>query len=478
MSEDVAMMSATDLVAHYRRKTLSPLEATRAALDRISARQQEFNAFCLVDADAALTSARASEARWQAGTPIGLVDGVPTTIKDMFLTRGWPTLRGSRTISPLGPWNEDSPLVARLREQGAVLLGKTTQPEFGWKAVTDSPLTGVTRNPWNTGKTPGGSSGGAAVAAASGMGALHAGGDGAGSIRIPASFCGIFGMKPSFGRVPNYPLKMPGSITHCGPMTRTVTDGALMLTVMAGPDVRDGTALPYEARDFRIGLNDGLRGLRIAYSATLGYAEVDNEVAAPLSRAVQVFADLGAIVDVVDPCFENPRQAFETYYYVRFAWLYDMLSPDQRRLLDPGIVEMAEDGRRCSARDLLEADAARAELRARMSIFHDTYDLLLTPVVPLAAFDAGIEYPSGRGYSRWFDWSPFTYPFNFTGQPAASVPCGFTSKDMPVALQLVGPRYRDDLVLRASRAYEALCPFTLPGKRPDPDRISDEVPPS
>jgi aspartyl-tRNA(Asn)/glutamyl-tRNA(Gln) amidotransferase subunit A len=462
MSEDVAMMSATELVARYRRKTLSPVEATRAALDSITAHQQRLNAFCLIDVDAALASARAAEARWQSGTPMGLIDGVPTTIKDMFLTRGWPTLRGSRTISPLGPWDEDSPLVARLREQGAVLLGKTTQPEFGWKAVTDSPLTGVTRNPWNAAKTPGGSSGGAAVAAATGMGALHAGGDGAGSIRIPAAFCGIYGLKPSFGRVPNYPLKMPGSITHCGPMTRTVADSALMLTVMTGPDARDGTALPYEARDFRIGLDDGVRGLRIAYSATLGYADVDAEVAAPLAQVAHSFADLGAIVDAVDPGFANPRPAFETYYYVRFAWLYDVLSPDQQQLLDPGIVQMAEVGRSYSARDLLVADAARAELRTCMSVFHNTYDLLLTPVVPLAAFDAGIEYPPGRGYSRWFDWSPFTYPFNFTGQPAASVPCGLTSKGLPIALQIVGPSYRDDLVLRASRACEALCPFTMP----------------
>jgi aspartyl-tRNA(Asn)/glutamyl-tRNA(Gln) amidotransferase subunit A len=462
MSEDVVMMAATDLVARYRRKMLSPVEVTRAVLDHMTAQQEVLNAFCFVDADAALASAMAAEKRWQSRTPLGLVDGVPTTIKDMFLTRGWPTLRGSRTISPVGAWNEDSPLVARLREQGAVLLGKTTQPEFGWKAVTDSPLTGITRNPWNINKTPGGSSGGAAVAAATGMGALHAGGDGAGSIRIPAAFCGVYGLKPSFGRVPNYPLKMPGSITHCGPITRTVVDSALMLTVMAGPDMRDGTALPYDARDFRVGLEDGVRGLRIAYSATLGYADVDPDVAIPAAQAAQSFADLGATVEEVDPGFENPRPAFEIYYYVRFAWLYDMLSPEQQQLLDPGIVEMAEEGRRYTARDLLESDATRAELRTRMRIFHNTYDLLLTPAVSVAAFDVGIEYPPGRGFSRWLDWSPFTYPFNFTGQPAASVPCGFTSEGLPVAVQIVGPSYRDELVLRASRALEAICPFALP----------------
>ena len=228
-----------------------------------------WNAFILVDESAALASARASEQRWRGGAPIGAVDGVPTTIKDMFLTRGWPTRRGSRTSPADGPWDDDSPLVARLREQGAVLLGKTTQPEFGWKGVGDSPLTGITRNPWNPAKTPGGSSAGAAVAAAMGMGALHAGGDGGGSIRIPASFTGIFGIKPPFGRVPNWPGRMPGSITHAGPMTRTVADAALMLTVMAGPDSAIGRRCRMMAATTRWGSNKVFPDCALQYSATL-----------------------------------------------------------------------------------------------------------------------------------------------------------------------------------------------------------------
>ncbi len=271
VASDPATLSATELLRLYRQKQLSPLEVTRAALDRIARFDGAVNAFCLVDEERALADARAAEVRWQRGEPCGLVDGVPTTIKDLVLTEGWPTLRGSRAIDPDQPWDEDAPATARLREQGAILIGKTTTPEFGWKAVTDCALTGITRNPWDISKTPGGSSGGAAAACALGMGALHVGSDGGGSIRIPAGFTGIFGLKPSFGRVPAYPSSPFGTVSHLGPMTRTVADAALMLTVLAQPDSRDWFALPYDRRDYRIGLEQGARGLRIAFSPSLGY---------------------------------------------------------------------------------------------------------------------------------------------------------------------------------------------------------------
>ncbi|HEY5636358.1 MAG TPA: amidase family protein, partial [Burkholderiales bacterium] len=272
MSADLCALSATELVAAYRAKTVSPVEATRDALERIAKLNPKLNCFNLVDEKGALAAARESEARWRKGAPMGLLDGVPTSIKDIILTKGWPTLRGSKTVDPKGPWNDDAPAVARLREHGAVLLGKTTTPEFGWKGVTDSPLTGITRNPWDPTKTPGGSSGGSAAAVASGMGALTVGTDGGGSIRIPCAFTGLFGLKPSFGRVPAWPLSPFGTVAHLGPMTRTVADAALMLNVLALPDARDWHALPYDGRDYRVGLEDGVRGLRIAYSPALGYA--------------------------------------------------------------------------------------------------------------------------------------------------------------------------------------------------------------
>ena len=254
MTTDPAMFSAAELRHLYRTRALSPVETTRAVLERIARFDRAVNAFCLVDEQRALAAAHASEARWHKGEPCGAVDGVPATIKDLVLTRDWPTLRGSLAITREQAWDEDAPATARLREQGAVLIGKTTTPEFGWKAVTDCALTGITRNPWDTRRTPGGSSGGAAVAAALGLGVLHVGSDGGGSIRIPAGFTGVFGLKPSFGRVPAWPASPFGTVAHLGPLTRTVSDAALMLNVLALPDGRDWSALPYDGRDHRIGL--------------------------------------------------------------------------------------------------------------------------------------------------------------------------------------------------------------------------------
>jgi aspartyl-tRNA(Asn)/glutamyl-tRNA(Gln) amidotransferase subunit A len=346
-----ALFSATELVGRYRRKQLSPVEATRAALERIERFDGAVNAFCVLDPEAALAAARASEDRWQRGNPIGMVDGVPTTIKDVVLTKGWPTLRGSRAIARDQPWNEDAPVVARLREHGAVLLGKTTTPEFGWKAVTDSPLTGITRNPWDVSKTPGGSSGGAAAACALGMGALHIGTDGGGSIRIPSSFTGVFGLKPSFGRVPAWPLSPFGTVAHLGPMTRTVSDAALMLNVLALPDKRDWMALPYDPRDHRIGLDDGVRGLKIAFSPALGYAEVEPEVAQKVAAAAAVFAELGAHVEQTDPGFRCTRTTFQTHWYAAAASLLRSYDAEQRAQMDPGLIEIATEGERIALLD-------------------------------------------------------------------------------------------------------------------------------
>jgi aspartyl-tRNA(Asn)/glutamyl-tRNA(Gln) amidotransferase subunit A len=301
-----------------------------------------------------------------------------------------------------------------------------------------------------------------ALAAASGMGMLNLGSDGAGSIRMPAGFCGVHGLKSTFGRIPAYPYgNLPG-FSHSGPLVRTVADAALMLTVIAEPDPRDWLALPVDRRDWRIGLEDGVRGPRIAYSRNLGYAWVDDEIANLVDAAVSVFAELGAEVEAVGPGFANPREAFEVFYSANIMATVDAIAPGKRALMDPGYLRMAEEGRRHSAADLLRAWGARDALGRHMNEFHRHWDLLLTPQLPLAAFDVGIEYPEGRGMSSWFDWSPFTYPFNFTQQPAASVPCGLTKDGLPAALQIVGARYAEDVVLRASRAYESVCPFRMP----------------
>ena len=455
---DLADWTATELIEAYRDRTVSPVEATQAALDRLAALDRSVNAFCLVDADGALAQARASQARWSAGAPAGPVDGVPTSIKDVFLTRGWPTLRGSRTIDPDQDWTEDASSVTRLRESGAVLLGKTTTPELGWKGVTDSPLTGVTRNPWDVSRTPGGSSGGAAAAVACGMGALAVGTDGGGSVRIPASFSGIVAFKPTFGRIPLFPASPFGTLAHAGPLTRSVEDAALMLDVLAVPDPRDLSALPRPELPFRAGLEAGVAGLRVAFSPNLGYVEVDAEVAALVGKAVQVLGGLGAHIEQTDPGFSDPVEAFHVLWFAGAAKSVEDLTVEQRQLIDPGLRDISDQGRGFSALEYLEAVAQRMTLGALMGRFHEAYDLLVTPTMPITAFEAGVEAPPGSTEPRWTSWTPFSYPFNLTQQPAATVPCGLTDAGLPVGLQFVGPRHHDSRVLAAAKAYQDSAP--------------------
>jgi aspartyl-tRNA(Asn)/glutamyl-tRNA(Gln) amidotransferase subunit A len=456
-------MSAVDLLAQYRAKKLSPVEAVKAALQRIGRLNPRFNAFCLVDEAAALASAAASEARWMKGQPIGLVDGVPVTVKDLLVAKGWPTLRGSKAVDPKQAWDEDAPCVARLREEGAVLLGKTTTPEFGWKGVTDSPLTGITRNPWDETKTPGGSSGGAAVAAACGMGALHLGTDGGGSIRIPAGFTGIFGLKQSFGRVPASPLSPFGTLAHIGPMTRTVADAALMLNVITKPDLRDWYAIPYDAKNYLDGLEAGVRGWKIAFSPTMGGHPVDPEIAKLVAAAAQVFRELGATVEEVEPEIgANVGLTFVNHWFPGAANALRSYTPAQQAVMDPGLREVAGAGATLPLMDYLASVKEREQLGVRMNQFHKEWDLLLTPTLPLPAFAAGVECPVMADGSRWTDWTPFSYPFNLTRQPAATVPCGLTTAGLPAGLQIVGPSFGDAAVLQAARAFEKLRPFRMP----------------
>jgi aspartyl-tRNA(Asn)/glutamyl-tRNA(Gln) amidotransferase subunit A len=459
--QDLCALSATALLDLYRTRQLSPVEVAKAVMARVEKFNPAFNAFNFIN-EKFIDDAKASEARWFSGQPKGLLDGVPVSIKDIILTKGWPTLRGSKTIDPKGPWNDDAPATARLREHGAVFIGKTTTPEFGWKGVTDSPLTGITRNPWNKDKTPGGSSGGAAAAVASGMGPLTVGTDGGGSIRIPCGFTGLFGIKPSFGRVPAWPLSPFGTVAHVGPMTRDVTDAALMLNVLSQPDARDWHALPYDPRDWRTGLERGVKDLRIAFSPNLGYATVDGEIAAIVANAVKTLESLGARVEEKHPGFENPEPIFRTHWFSGAAALLRGIPKEKHKLIDPGLLEVAAEGERISAAQILDAQMKRGALGTHMNLFHRDYDLLVTPTLAIAAFDAGKEVADAKLMNRWTDWTPFSFPFNLTQQPAASIPCGFTKAGLPVGLHLVGPRYADALVLQAARAFESVRPIELP----------------
>ncbi|NEA90866.1 amidase [Actinospica acidiphila] len=449
-------LTATRLVDGYRKGEFGPVEVTRAALRRAEEIQPEVNAFVRLLADDAVERAAASEERWRRGEQLGPLDGVPVTVKDILLLRGAPTLKGSRTIDPAGRWDEDAPSVARLRERGAVFLGKTTTPEFGWKGVTDSPLSGVTRNPYDPTRTAGGSSGGAAAAVALGAGPLALGTDGGGSVRIPAAFCGIFALKPTYGRVPLYPASAFGTLAHVGPMTRDAADAALLMDAIAAPDPRDWSGLPPAPGPLSEALGGGVRGLRVAFSPSLGgQVRVDPGVAAVVRRAVERLAGLGAYVEETDPDLADPVEAFHALWFAGAARVTQALGREQRERLDPGLREICRAGGRLSALDYLAAVDVRMDLGRRMGRFHDTYDLLVTPTLPVTAFEAGAEVPRGSGHRRWTGWTPFTYPFNMTQQPAASVPVGLAD-GLPVGLQLVAARHRDDLVLRAAHAlYEA-----------------------
>jgi aspartyl-tRNA(Asn)/glutamyl-tRNA(Gln) amidotransferase subunit A len=450
-----------DLLACYRRKELSPVEAIGAALDRIERYNSIVNAYCHVDAEGALRLARESEARWMAGAPKGALDGVPTGVKDNILVAGMPARFGS-TLTSTASSRHDAPAVARLREQGAIVLGKTAMPEFGWKAVGDSPLTGVTRNPWDTRKTPGGSSAGAVAATILGMGAIHLGTDGGGSIRIPAAFTGCYGIKPTRARVPVWPASPLGTLAHHGPITRSVADAALALSIISAPDLRDVHGWISPACDFHTSLDDGVRGVRIAYSPRLGYAKrVDPEVEMAVKAAARLFEDFGARVEEADPDIGgDPIAAWDTLWWSSAASILRAYGERVGGDVDPGLVAGAAHGRNISAVDFIAAQIKRAEVSNALARFFERYDLLMTPAVPLPAFETDHNVPpAGDWGAHWTDWAPFSYPFNLTQQPAASVPCGMTQEGLPIGLQIVGAIGADDLVLRASRAFEAARPF-------------------
>lgn len=458
MQDEFVYMSVTDLVRGYQKKAFSPVEVTRVVLDRIALLNPSLNCFCHLDERTTLDMARASESRWMKNEPKGLVDGVPVSIKDTILTRTWPTLKGSLTIDPNQPWPEDAPATARLREQGGIFIGKTATPEFGWKGVTDSSLTGTTRNPWNLSKTPGGSSGGAAAAVSAGMGCLALGTDGGGSIRIPASFTGIFGMKPSFGVVPAYPPTPSASLSQIGPLTRTVADASLLLDVITQPDIRDVNALDFNQKKYTNEFDKGIEGFNIGFTADLGYAAVDSEVKYVVSKAAESFAELGAHIEEASPGFEDPYDIWWKHFLIGAVYLLRDMAPADMERLDPELAQKIGHAAELQLIDYIDAVEARDQLVIRMRRFHKTYDILVTPTVAVPPFGLDRLGPESFEANTWVGWSPFTYPFNLTKQPAASVPCGFTADGLPVGLQIVGPLYADERVLRAAFAFESANP--------------------
>jgi aspartyl-tRNA(Asn)/glutamyl-tRNA(Gln) amidotransferase subunit A len=457
-ADELAFMPATDMAEAIRHRHLSPAEVVEAVLNRIERLNPRLNAYCTVTAEAARREAKAAEAAVMRGERLGPLHGIPVSVKDLVITRGVRTTFGSRIYETHVP-QEDAPLVERLKAAGAIVVGKTTTPEFGWKGVTDSPLFGISRNPWSLDRTPGGSSGGAAAAVAAGLAPLAVGTDGGGSIRIPGSFCGVFGLKPTYGLIPVYPASAVGTLSHSGPMTRTVRDAALMLQVMAGPDDRDPLSFPLTGGSLVAGLDDGIRDLRVAWSPTLGYAIVDPEVQAATESAARRFQDLGCHVEHVQRVFDDPDPIWAPLFYAGIAGrLHDLLE-EWRDRIDSGLVQIVEEGGRIGAVQVAKAALARATFTDTVRRFFLRYDLLLTPTLAVSPFAVGREQPPSRMTGSRLAWVAFTYPFNLTGQPAATVPCGFTPDGLPIGLQIVGRRLEDATVLRASAAFEAAVPW-------------------
>ncbi len=458
MSDDVAFLSAENLVAAFRARRLSPVEVTEAILARIERVNPIVNAYTTVSADQAMAGARAAEAAYAAGAA-GPLAGVSFSIKDLTPTRGIRTARGS-LVDPDWVPDEDPPVVERLYAAGGVILGKTNTPELGWKGDSGNRVFGPTYNPWKLDRTAGGSSGGAAAAVASGLGPLAQGSDGAGSVRIPAAFCGIFGLKPSFGLVPQFPPSAVGDLSHLGPMTRTVTDAALMLNAIAGGDARDRLSWS-SGLDYTQGLNESITGLRIAYSPTLGYVDVDEDVLQAVNQGVQTLARLGAEVVEVDPGVPDPADILDKLWAGAMAGYFLGRLDQVGDLIDQGLLATVQRTGELSAGELANAQQRRNAYYTGMREFMRDFDLLITPSMPSTAFTAGLDEPDNwqRQTIAPLDWTPFTFPFNITGQPAATVPAGFDRQGLPIGMQLVG-RWRDDpTVLRASRAFEQAQPW-------------------
>lgn len=447
--EDLTLLSAFELQQAYRARDISPVEVMAAVLHALDARR-EYNAFVCVDAERAMQDARSSQQRWLTNQPLSAFDGVPVSVKDNIGVESMPTRFGSLAVDDNAALIPDSPCVVRLREAGALIFGKTTLPDFAHKITTDSPLTGTTTNPWNTRHTPGGSSGGAAAAIASGIGPVAIGTDGGGSIRIPAAFCGNFGFKPSFGRVPHYPRGAFALLSHVGPMTRTVRDAAAVMNILAKPDVRDWYALPYEEIDYTQLTTSYSYGLRVACSVNLG---LDRAVAGELQQALQCSAqylqELGAHVQEASPpaiqrCIEVHRTLWGTFCARLAASL-----GDKARKFDPSLTDLVEMGTALPHNAFFDALILRGELGRQIGEFFSQYDVLICPVHPTTAPSLSSVDPASPVVPVFTQWC------NQLGLPAASVYCGIGAGGLPLAVQVVGPRFADKTVLQVCRMLES-----------------------
>jgi len=468
--EDLCFTPALELRNMIRNKLVSPVEVVTTFLNRIEKINPIINAYCTVVPEFALESARAAEAALMRGDQIGLLHGIPVSIKDVTLTRGIRTTFGSRLYENHIP-SSDALIVERLKKAGAIILGKTNCPEFAAGASTFNQVFGITRNPWDTSCNSGGSSGGAAAAVAAGLCPLAEGNDLGGSLRIPASFCGVVGLRSSPGRVPWYPRELAwDNLEIEGGITRTVADAALMLDVVSGPDDRNPISLPHEGREFlQATKNPTAKDLRIAWSDNLNITPVDSEVLTTARPAIDVFLALGGEVVEDTPDFSDAREIAFVLRGLRYVSLYKYQfdDPEFKRLVNPLVMGNIEQGMNLSIRDIANAERQRSELWNRVNSFFDHYDLLVTPTVAIPPFPAETLYPTeinGMPMENYVEWIMLTYAITLTGLPAISLPCGWTQKGLPVGIQIVGRRLSEWTLLQAASAYELAAPWK--DKRP------------
>jgi aspartyl-tRNA(Asn)/glutamyl-tRNA(Gln) amidotransferase subunit A len=468
MSAELAFMSAVELAQNIRNKKVSSLEATENFFQRIDQLDSQLHSYLTLCRDQALADARAADAAVQEGTKLGPLHGVPISIKDLETTKGVVTTMGSAIFKDRVP-DMDSIVVERIKAAGAIILGKTNTPEFGQSGTTENKLGEPCRNPWNTDRTPGGSSGGAAAALAAGLCTLSMGTDGGGSVRIPASFTGLFGIKPTQGRVPRfggYGRPSANHFSQSGPITRTVADSALLLQVIAGPDTRDITSIRETAPDFSANLSSGVSGMRLAWSSDLGYAAVDPEVVDITKQAAMKFIGLGANIDDAKLKLEDPFETFWNIFSTAAYTSYGHLLEEHRNdLSDIGLISI-EHGQQTTGADMSRAIYEVDRLGRRMEEFFDNFDLLLTPTMAVPAFpiDQRPSVIGGKTVDPFWGFLPFTYPINISGQTAASIPCGYSSDGMPIGLHIIGPKGSEAKVLQACAAFEAANPWA--GDRP------------
>lgn len=465
MSQDLTQMTAAHLGKLYARGKASPVDTIEAVLARTEALNPVLNAFCTVDNEEAFRAARASERRWKSGNALSPIDGVPVSIKELVRVKGWPASMGSK-LTDKAPSDADAPAVARLREAGAIVFAQSTSSEFGHKGVTDTPLNGVTRNPWSTDMTPGGSSGGAGAAVAAGLGPLGIGTDGGGSVRIPSSFNGLIGLKATYGRVPNWPPTLNGDFSNTGPMCRTALDCALMMNAIARPDPRDPTQLPADDTDYVKALKQEQKKPRIAFLLRMSEHPLDIEVAAMVTKAAKQVEKLGCKVEEIDsPPFlhADTSKSFVTHWLSNSARLLDLYPEARWGEFDPNLLAGAKAAReRYSVKDVVEAQAARREAAVAWNLFFERYDFLLTPTVAVQPFPVLKNAPDGLDGKPNVAWSPYTATFNLTRHPAASVPCGLSSSGLPVGLQIVAGHFKDAMVLALAAAYSKVHPLKFP----------------